>query len=50
VWRDTHFVSERSVDVYVRKLREKVESEPEMPLYIKTVRGVGYRFEVPKSL
>lgn len=50
VWRDTHFVSERSVDVYIRKLREKVEAEPEMPLYIKTVRGVGYRFEVPKNL
>jgi DNA-binding response OmpR family regulator len=50
VWRDTHFVSERSVDVYIRKLREKVEVEPEMPLYIKTVRGVGYRFEVPKNL
>ena len=50
VWRDTHFVSERSVDVYIRKLREKVEAEPDMPLYIKTVRGVGYRFEVPKNL
>lgn len=50
VWRDTHFVTERSVDVYIRKLREKIESEPEMPVYIKTVRGVGYRFDVPKNL
>ena len=48
VWRDTQYVTERSVDVYIRKLREKVEREPEAPLYLKTVRGAGYRFEVPK--
>ena len=48
VWRDTEYVSERSVDVYVRKLREKVEREPEEPRYLKTVRGAGYRFEIPK--
>jgi two-component system phosphate regulon response regulator PhoB len=49
VWRDTHYVTERSVDVYIRKLREKVESEPDAPRYITTVRGAGYRFQVPKS-
>jgi len=48
VWRDTSFVSPRSVDVYVRKLREKIERDPETPRYLKTVRGAGYRFEVPK--
>lgn len=48
VWRDTTFVSPRSVDVYVRKLREKIEDNPEKPIYLKTVRGTGYRFEVPK--
>jgi len=48
VWRDTQYVTERSVDVYIRKLREKVEREPETPRYLKTVRGAGYRFEVPK--
>jgi two-component system phosphate regulon response regulator PhoB len=36
------------VDVYVRKLREKIENDPEQPRYLKTVRGTGYRFEVPK--
>jgi two-component system phosphate regulon response regulator PhoB len=48
VWRDTTFVSPRSVDVYVRKLREKIEQDPEKPQYLKTVRGTGYRFEVMK--
>jgi two-component system phosphate regulon response regulator PhoB len=48
VWRETTFVSPRSVDVYVRKLREKIEQDPEHPRYLKTVRGTGYRFEFPK--
>jgi two-component system phosphate regulon response regulator PhoB len=48
VWRDTQFVTPRSVDVYVRKLREKIERIPEDPRYIRTIRGAGYRFEVPK--
>jgi two-component system phosphate regulon response regulator PhoB len=48
VWKETTFVSPRSVDVYVRKLREKIELDPEQPRYLKTVRGTGYRFEAPK--
>ena len=46
VWRDTRFVTPRSVDVYMRRLREKVEADPERPAYLHTVRGFGYRFEV----
>ncbi len=48
VWRDTSFVTPRSVDVYVRRLREKIEADPEQPRYIRTVRGTGYRFEAPR--
>jgi two-component system phosphate regulon response regulator PhoB len=48
VWRDTHYVTPRSVDVYVRRIREKIEPDPENPRYLRTVRGAGYRFEVPK--
>ncbi len=48
VWRDTAFVTPRSVDVYVRRLREKIERDPENPRHLRTVRGAGYRFEVPK--
>ncbi|SRR5579871_5100441 len=48
VWRDTSYVTPRSVDVYVRRIREKIELDPENPRYLRTVRGAGYRFEVPK--
>jgi phosphate regulon transcriptional regulator PhoB len=45
VWGTERFVTPRSVDVYVRRLREKIESDPEKPEYLKTVRGAGYLFE-----
>ena len=45
VWGDARFVTPRSVDVYVRRIREKIEIDPENPRYLKTVRGAGYRFE-----
>ncbi|HWR36122.1 MAG TPA: response regulator transcription factor [Clostridia bacterium] len=48
VWRDTAYVTPRSVDVYVRRIREKIERDPENPRFLKTVRGAGYRFEAPK--
>jgi DNA-binding response OmpR family regulator len=48
VWGDARFVTPRSVDVYVRRIREKIESDPENPRYLKTVRGAGYRFELPR--
>jgi two-component system phosphate regulon response regulator PhoB len=48
VWQDTHFVTPRSVDVYVRRVREKIETNPDDPEFLRTVRGAGYRFEVPK--
>jgi two-component system phosphate regulon response regulator PhoB len=48
VWRDTAYVTPRSVDVYVRRIREKIEPDAENPRYLKTVRGAGYRFEAPK--
>ena len=49
VWGDARFVTPRSVDVYVRRIREKIEIDPENPRYLKTVRGAGYRFELPKT-
>lgn len=48
VWRDTAFVTPRSVDVYVRRIREKIEPNPDEPRYLRTVRGAGYRFEAAK--
>ena len=44
VWGDSEFRDPRTVDVHIRHLREKLESEPKQPEYLFTVRGVGYRF------
>jgi len=48
VWNETPFVTPRSIDVYIRRLREKIEVDSRHPKYLKTLRGIGYRFEVPK--
>src|SRR6185295_8069056 len=44
VWGNDRTVTPRSVDVYIRRVREKIESEPQEPAYLQTVHGVGYRF------
>ena len=38
------FVTPRTVDVHIRRLREKIESQANKPQYLQTVRGSGYRF------
>jgi DNA-binding response OmpR family regulator len=45
VWGYDHIGDDRTVDVHVRWLREKIEADPSEPQRIVTVRGVGYRFE-----
>ena len=47
VWGQQHFVTPRTVDVHIRRLREQIEAQPDEPAYLVTVRGFGYRFEVP---
>ncbi len=44
VWGYDYFGDERTVDVTIRRLREKLESDPAAPEYIRTKRGVGYFF------
>lgn len=44
VWNMTYFGDTRTVDVHIRYLRQKIETDPSAPVYIETVRGVGYRF------
>ncbi len=39
-------VNERAVDVQVNRLRRKIERDPTNPLYVQTVRGIGYRLVV----
>jgi two-component system, OmpR family, alkaline phosphatase synthesis response regulator PhoP len=44
VWGNDRTVTPRSVDVYIRRIREKVEPKPQEPAYVQTIHGVGYRF------
>jgi DNA-binding response OmpR family regulator len=44
LWKSADYRDPRTIDVHVRHLREKLESEPRTPELILTVRGVGYRF------
>jgi phosphate regulon transcriptional regulator PhoB len=43
VWGRDYSVTPRTVDVHIRRLREKIETQPDEPEYIGTVRGAGYR-------
>jgi two-component system alkaline phosphatase synthesis response regulator PhoP len=46
LWDHADGVNTRVLDVHISKLRDKIENDPKIPVYIKTVRGVGYKFEV----
>jgi len=45
VWGEDAYVDDRTVDVHIRWLREKIEPEPGKPVYLLTIRGVGYKFQ-----
>jgi DNA-binding response OmpR family regulator len=47
VWGYDTFVGERSIDRFVTTLRNKIEPDPHNPIYIHTVREIGYKFEPP---
>jgi DNA-binding response OmpR family regulator len=44
IWGDSEYRDQRTIDVHIRHLREKIERDAKAPEYIFTVRGVGYRF------
>lgn len=47
LWGDDFYGDERVVDTHVARLRKKIEPDPSSPVFIKTVVGVGYKFEDP---
>lgn len=47
IWGHERNVTPRNVDVHVRRLRERIEEFPNDPKWLQTVRGFGYRFEMP---
>lgn len=50
VWGFDWIGDTRTLDVHVRWLREKLEDDPSKPVYVQTVRGVGYRFVAPNEV
>ncbi|MFO8078873.1 MAG: response regulator transcription factor [Armatimonadota bacterium] len=44
VWDQEEYLDQRTVDVHVRWLRQKIETDPSNPRHLITVRGVGYKF------
>ena len=44
VWGFDYFGTDRTVDNFINRLRQKLEPDPDKPSYFQTVRGVGYRF------
>lgn len=45
VWGSDYFGDTKTLDVHIKRLRAKVEADPANPLFIQTVRGLGYKFE-----
>jgi two-component system response regulator RegX3 len=45
IWGGESVVDERTVDVHIRWLREKIEPEPSKPVHLLTLRGIGYKFQ-----
>lgn len=47
IWDVTgDFVNDNTLTVYIKRLREKIENDPQNPEIIKTVRGIGYKIEL----
>ena len=45
VWGDLQFVTPRSVDACIRRIRRKIESDSNMPQFLRTIRGIGYKLD-----
>ncbi|MCM0627397.1 response regulator transcription factor [Lysinibacillus sp. OL1_EC] len=45
IWKDAYYGDENIINVHIRRLREKIEDDPSHPQYIKTLWGIGYKFE-----
>jgi two-component system response regulator RegX3 len=45
VWGSDYFGDTKTLDVHIKRLRSKIEIDPANPLYIQTIRGLGYKFE-----
>ena len=46
VWGNDYFGDTKTLDVHIKRLRAKIEEDPANPVFIQTVRGLGYKFEI----
>ncbi|MBA3653316.1 MAG: response regulator transcription factor [Actinobacteria bacterium] len=49
VWGATYVGDTKTLDVHIKRLRGRIEDDPARPTRITTIRGLGYRFEIPKG-
>jgi len=49
IWKTDFMGDTGTLDVHICRLREKIEETPSSPKYLRTVRGVGYRFDIPEE-
>lgn len=47
IWKTDFMGDTGTLNVHICRLRERIEENPRSPAYLRTVRGVGYRFEIP---
>ena len=49
VWGPDYVGDTKTLDVHIKRLRSKVEEDPSDPVRIVTIRGLGYKYELPRS-
>ncbi|TKB87773.1 MAG: winged helix-turn-helix domain-containing protein, partial [Nitrospira sp.] len=49
VWGEDYALEEHALDVHIHSLRQKIETEPSKPVFIVTIRGIGYKLQRPNA-
>jgi len=50
LWSESRFVTRRTIDVHIRRIRQLIEANPSKPAHLKTIRGAGYCFVGPSNV
>lgn len=49
VWGSDYFGDTKTLDVHIKRIRSRIETDPKEPVMLMTVRGLGYRFDAPRK-
>ena len=49
VWGSDYYGDTKTLDVHIKRLRSKVENDPAQPTRIVTIRGLGYKYDKPRT-